>query len=109
MKSVVVTAVFTPLPGKRTELIDAMSRGIEATHQEAGCQFYALHDAQDGTLVLLEKWDSSAALEAHSRGNAIRTLASDIAPLLAGPELVTVMTAIRAGDPVRGVVPDAVR
>ena len=53
--TVIVTAVFYPKPGKKQELAEAMRRGIEAVHTEDGCELYAIHDAEDGTITMIEK------------------------------------------------------
>ena len=49
--TVVVTAVFQPKDGKQKELAEAMRRGIEAVHTEQGCELYAIHEAEDGTIT----------------------------------------------------------
>ena len=71
MSAVVVVAVFTPLDGRTGDLRDALRAGIEATHAEPGCLLYAIHDADDGTITMIEKWESRAALDAHATGEAI--------------------------------------
>ena len=69
--SVVVTAVFHPVPGRTAELIDALRATIPAVHQEEGCRLYAIHDAEDGTITMIEKWDSAEALATHASGAAV--------------------------------------
>ena len=65
MTAVVVTAIFYPKPGKKQELAEAMHRGIAAVHGENGCELYAIHDAEDGTITMIEKWSSVEALDTH--------------------------------------------
>ena len=85
---VIVTAVFHPVPGRSAELASAMRAGIEAVHAEPGCELYAIHDAEDGTITMIEKWASRADLEAHSKA--------------AAPPVVTLMDPMPMGDPERG-------
>src|SRR5699024_8731971 len=77
--TVVVTAVFHPKPGKQQELAEAMRRGIAAVHTEDGCELYAIHDAEDGTITMIEKWSSAEALDAHGDGDEVKILREDVA------------------------------
>ena len=100
--SVVVTAVFHPRPGKKQALIAAMRRGIEAVHTEDGCELYAIHDAEDGTVTMIEKWSSVEALDVHGDSDEVKILRADVADLVEKPGLVTRMTPIPVGDSGRG-------
>lgn len=102
--TVVVTAVFRPVAGKKEELAAAMHRGIAAVHEEPGCELYAIHDAEDGTITMLEKWSSAAELDAHGAGAAVVLLNEDIDGLLASPVEVTKMTPIPAGTEAQGTL-----
>ena len=48
----VVVTVFTPRPEARGELVEALREFLPGVHREEGCLLYALHDADDGTIVL---------------------------------------------------------
>lgn len=100
--TVVVTAVFYPRAGKKQELAEAMQRGIAAVHEEKGCELYAIHDAEDGTITMLEKWTTAEDLDVHGAGEPVKTLNADIAELIEKPTLVTTMTAIPAGTEAQG-------
>lgn len=100
--TVVVTAVFHPLPGRKDDLAAAMRAGIEAVHAEEGCQLYAIHDAEDGTITMIEKWTSPEALDAHADGAAIAILNRDLEGLLAQPTDVTRMTPLPMGTEEQG-------
>jgi quinol monooxygenase YgiN len=100
--SVVVTAVFHPVPGRTAELVDALRAAIPAVHQEEGCRLYAIHDAEDGTITMIEKWDSQDALDAHAAGPAVKALQAATNHLLAEPTTVTTMTPLPAGTPDQG-------
>jgi quinol monooxygenase YgiN len=102
--TVVVTAIFKPAPGRKDELVEAMRPGIAAVHEEPGCELYAIHDAEDGTITMLEKWSSQADLDAHAKGPAVALLNKDIDGLLAEPVLVTTMSPIPAGTDSQGAL-----
>ena len=104
MAEVVVTAVFQPAPGAKEPLIAALREGIPAVHAEPGCILYAIHDAEDGTIVMLEKWTSREDLAAHATGEAVVQLNTLITPHLASPVTVTTMTPIPAGTRRQGVL-----
>lgn len=104
MSTIVVTAVFHPIDGCMQELSDALVRSIPAVHQEAGCRLYAIHDAEDGTITMIEKWDDSDTLAAHAAGPAVQALDAAVAELIASPTTVTKMTPILAGTDEQGAL-----
>jgi len=95
---VVVTAVFQPAPGRRDDLVEALRTTMPGVHAETGCQLYAIHDAEDGTITMIEKWDSVADLDAHGSGPAVASLGAAIEGLVTEPAHVTRMTPIPVGD-----------
>lgn len=101
---VVVTVVFTPAEGKRPELVAALSRAIPEVHEEQGCELYAIHDAPDGTVVMLEKWTSAELLDAHAAGEPVQRLDASIVGLVAEPPLVTRIAPLPVGDPRKGAL-----
>ena len=100
--TVVVTAVFHPLPGRKEELAAAMQAGIEAVHGEKGCELYAIHDAEDGTITMIEKWTTDEDLGAHAGGAAEAILRGDIEGLLEKDTVVTRMTPLPVGSKEQG-------
>lgn len=102
--TVIVTAIFHPAPGRKDDLAAAMRAGIEAVHQESGCELYAIHDAEDGTITMIEKWSSREDLDAHAAGDAVKILQADTADLVAGPAQVTRMTPLPLGTPEQGAL-----
>jgi quinol monooxygenase YgiN len=104
VSEVVVTAVFVPAEGKRAELIAALREAIPAVHAEPGCELYAIHDAEDDTVTMLEKWSSAAELDAHAAGEPVARLNRLIDGLIASPVVVTRMTAIPAGTDDQGLL-----
>lgn len=102
--SIIVTAVFRPAEGKKEQLAAAMQRGIAAVHEEPGCELYAIHDAEDGTITMIEKWTRVEDLDLHGGGEAVKVLNADINGLLDSPVEVTRMTAIPAGTEAQGAL-----
>ncbi|MBI4940352.1 MAG: antibiotic biosynthesis monooxygenase [Actinobacteria bacterium] len=101
--SVVVVATITPQPGQHEAVRAALLEAIPAVHAEDGCELYALHE-KDDRLVMIEQWSSAEALAVHSKGAALAELGPRLAgKVTAAPEVV-VLTAVPAGDPVKGVV-----
>jgi quinol monooxygenase YgiN len=101
---VIVTAEFTPRPGRRDALVEALRIAIAEVHEEEGCLLYALHDAADGTIVMIEKWSTTTALDAHAAGAAVARLDASIAELIARPVIVTRLAPIPAGTSAQGVL-----
>jgi quinol monooxygenase YgiN len=103
-KPVVVTAIFWPREGRRDDLILQLQRSIAEVHAEDGCILYAIHDAPDGTIVMIEKWASDESLAAHSQGEPVARMRSAIDDLLAAPVAVTKLQPIAAGTLEQGLL-----
>ncbi|MGY3567737.1 putative quinol monooxygenase [Sinomonas sp. RB5] len=101
---VVVTAVFHPAEGKKDQLREALRSSIPAVHEEEGCLLYAIHDAEDGTITMLEKWSTAELLDAHAKGAAVEALDAAVGPFLASPTIVTKMAPIPAGTDEQGLL-----
>jgi quinol monooxygenase YgiN len=99
---VVVTAYFHPAPGKRDQVVKALRPAITAVHSEPGCELYAIHDAPDGTIVMIEKWTSVGELDDHGAGEAVRALNASLDGLLASPTEVTRLVPLPAGTEDQG-------
>ena len=99
---IIVTVIFTAAPSKRNEMIEALKRGIEEVHTESGCELYAIHSAEDDTVVMLEKWSSVSDLDAHAVGEPVKRLDASLVGLMANPAVVTRATPIAAGQPDKG-------
>jgi quinol monooxygenase YgiN len=69
-----VIAVLTAKPGRREALIDNFRANLAAVHAEAGClEYQCVVDAEGPSakygpdvVVVIETWESAAALKAHS-------------------------------------------
>jgi len=101
---VVVTAVFRPAPGRKEDLVEALRKTMPGVHAEDGCLLYAIHDADDGTITMIEKWESVEALDAHGAGPAVAALSGATGDLLAEPVHVVRMSPIPVGDAARGAL-----
>jgi quinol monooxygenase YgiN len=102
--TVIVTAVFHPAEGSRDEAVAAMRAAIPAVHEEQGCELYAIHDAEDGTIVMIERWTTAEDLDRHGTGAAVGALRDAVGPFLSGPTVVTRMTALPAGTDAQGAL-----
>jgi quinol monooxygenase YgiN len=99
---VVVTAYFHPVPGQHDQVVEALRPAIAAVHSESGCELYAIHDAPDGTIVMIEKWTSVGELDEHGNGEAVRALNASLEGLLASPTEVTRLAPLPAGTEDQG-------
>ncbi len=101
-QEVVVTAVFHSVPGERAALEAVLKSVIQDVHEEPGCLLYALHEADEDTLVLIEKWESRELLAAHQRADAVARLNAEAAGLLQSPPEVMTMSALPCGHQTKG-------
>lgn len=101
---VIVTAYFHPRPDTRDQVIAALEPAIAGVHAEDGCELYAIHDAPDGTIVMLEKWTSAELLDAHGQGEPVRRLNVALDGLLARPVEVTRLVPRPVGDATKGAL-----
>jgi quinol monooxygenase YgiN len=103
--SIIVVATVVPLPEHRDEVIAAFERAEEIVHAgEDGCLLYALHEAPNGDLVMIEKYADQAAFDAHSSGAGLAALVPDLKGKLGAPLDVKVLTPHPAGSPAKGVL-----
>ena len=100
--SIVVTAVFTPNEGAFDQVVEALRPAIAEVHEEPGCLLYAIHEAPNGDIVMIEKWESVESLDAHGAGDAVKRLNVSLEGLLQKPVEVTRLTAIPAGTAGQG-------
>jgi len=101
--SVVVVATITPKPGEEAAVREALLTAVPAVHDEPGCELYALHEG-NGEFVMVERWESAEALDAHSSGQALQQLGTALAGKVAGAPVVRRLEALPAGDAGKGAV-----
>ncbi|MGY1636721.1 putative quinol monooxygenase [Geodermatophilus sp. SYSU D00742] len=102
--SVVVVATITPQPEHADAVREAVLTAIPQVHEEDGCQRYALHEGQDGRLVMIEQWASPEALAAHGKGEPLSTLSQALEGRLTGAPELQVLTAVPAGEQAKGAI-----
>jgi quinol monooxygenase YgiN len=99
---VIVVAVMFVKPEQRAEVEIALLKQVAAVQaNEAGALLFAAHATADG-FVLIEKWESAISLDAHVTGKAISEFRTVLDPARSGPSEILTMTAIPAGDPLKG-------
>ena len=101
--SVVVVATLTPKPDSVDAVREALLAAVPKVHDEPGCELYAVHEGR-GEFVMVERWESAHALKVHGTAEALTTLGGQLAGKLAGAPVITRLTAVPAGDPVKGAV-----
>jgi quinol monooxygenase YgiN len=86
--------------GKSDEAAAALAESIEASHDEPGCLLAALHRdlADPDVLVVIERWVSKDAHDAHMRTEHVQKMGETIAPLLAGVPRLAVTEPIEVGE-----------
>jgi quinol monooxygenase YgiN len=80
-------ARLVPRQGQETALAQAVAAIVPAVLGEPGCLAYTAHESREraGTIVMVESWESQAALDAHADGVNFRALAARFDELLAEP------------------------
>jgi quinol monooxygenase YgiN len=102
--TVVVVATIYPRPEYRDEVVATFTAAIARVHAEDdGCHLYALHESAD-RLVMVEKWESQEALDAHSRGPALKELGGQLAGKLSSDVDVQTLRPRPAGTAEQGTL-----
>ncbi len=101
--SVVVVATIRPLPEHRAAVIEAIKETVAQVHGEDGCELYSLNVTPD-RLIMVEKWASQEALDAHAKGPNLAALGPKLAGKVSGAPDVIVLQPVPAGDPAKGTV-----
>ena len=95
MEPVHVVAVIEAKPGKRAELLAAFQANVPAVHAEDGCIEYVATVDTEGvgpfqtpfgpdTFVVVEKWASLEALQAHAVAPHMKAYGERVKDLVAG-------------------------
>jgi quinol monooxygenase YgiN len=101
---VVVTAIFHPADGAHDAVVAALEPAIAAVHEEPGCLLYAIHDAPDGSIVMIEKWESVALLDEHGSSPAVAALNVALKGLVAAPTDVARLVPLPMGEESKGAL-----
>ncbi len=102
--TIVVTAAFNPKEGAFDQVVAALSPAISEVHQEPGCLLYAIHEAPNNQIFMIEKWESAALLDAHGQGEPVKRLNASLEGLLEKPVVVTRLEPIPAGTAQQGAL-----
>lgn len=103
--AIVIIATLFPVPGHRDEVVEALETAEDTVHAaEDGCLRYALHEGQDGRLVMIEKYADDAALAAHRAGEGLASLTAALDGKLSVPMDVQVLTPHPAGSAEKGTL-----
>src|SRR5689334_8480792 len=103
--SVVVVAYIHPKPEHRDEVIATLEHAIGRVHAEdEGCELYALHEADDGRLVFVEKWTSAEALGKHAGAAPLAEANERLDGKTTRPAEVQVLTPHPAGTAQQGAL-----
>ena len=89
-----VVAIITALPGQRSQVLEAFHANTAAVRAEDGCiEYTATVDAKgmppspasfgEDSFVVIEKWASLAALQAHAVAPHMKAYGARTKPLLA--------------------------
>ncbi len=102
--SVIVVARLFPNPRQTADYLRIFAENAAAVHAEQGCELYAAHEAADGTILMIEKWASQADVDSHLAGEPVRVYREARQPFEAQRPQMEIVTAVPAGDPVRGAL-----
>ena len=88
-----VIAIITTTPGQREAVLTAFRENMPAVHAEAGCIEYApvvdaglpgLDPLGPDSFIVVEKWESAAALRAHAGSPHMQAYGARVREMLAG-------------------------
>jgi len=100
----VVVATITPQAEHAEAVREAVLTAVPQVHAEEGCERYALHEARDGSLVMIEQWASPEALAAHGKGGPFTELSRQLDGKLAGAPELQVLQPVPTGDDGKGTL-----
>lgn len=106
MQEVTVTARSKAKPGREKDLENALRAVVPPTHQEEGCLRYAVHRSTDdpGAFLIVEKWSSMEALQAHLATPHVQELFRKAPELVVAPPEILTFVPVSMGDPKKGVI-----
>ena len=86
---IVGTLRIVPLPDRRGEVLEILRTVQGPVRAEPGCAGCDIYDEQgtEGAIVLVERWETEAALDAHIRSEAYRRVLGAIELSGAAPEV----------------------
>ena len=102
MTTTAVIAKVPAQPGKRAEVLEAMSMLIELARSEDGTLTYVVHEDQDDPDVVwvYELYRDAEARDAHMNADAMKRFIGTVGGLLAGRAELTMLTPVAGKEPV---------
>lgn len=98
--ALIVVAKFNPKPGAGPDIIEAFRQVIPLVHEEQGCELYAAHLENGGdTVIIVERWATREALDAHALGQPLALLNDLTGNLVTRPYDVWITDAVPLGGP----------
>jgi quinol monooxygenase YgiN len=96
----VLTGTFDARPGCEEQLAATLARYVVLTRAEPACRNVDLvaSATQSGRFLVVEKWDSEAAVRAHLDSPLMTDMARDAVALLAGKPAIDLYDTISAHD-----------
>jgi quinol monooxygenase YgiN len=96
----VLTATFDAAPGAEEALLSVLSRYVVMTRREAACRNVDLVASvtQGGRFLVIEKWDSAEAVQAHLDSRLMTDMAGEVLPCLAHQPALDLFDSISAHD-----------
>ena len=87
--TIVGTLKIMPLPERRGEVMEILRSVQGRVRTEPGCEACNIYEAAlpDDAVLVVERWDSDTALEAHLRSEAYRRILGAIEISGAAPEI----------------------
>ena len=102
----IVVAVFYPNEGSADLVKSVLAEVVPKVHEEPGVEFFALHEAADGRLCLIEAWESRQIWVEHGNADTVKEIVERTSGLLAKPIDVLELHGVPAGGEL-GVLPRA--
>jgi quinol monooxygenase YgiN len=95
-----LTATFDAAPGSEEPLAGALARYVVMTRGADGCRNVDLvmSATQGGRFLVVEKWDSAAAIQTHLDSPLMTDMAHAVLPLLAAKPAIDLYDTISAHD-----------
>ena len=96
----VLTAVFDAEPGAEETVLAALSRYVVLTRHEPACRNVDLVASvtTGGRFLVIEKWDSAEAVQAHLDSHLMSEMAREVVPGLAIKPAIDLYDSISAHD-----------
>ena len=88
-----VVATTKVKPENRAAYIDGAKACVAATQKEAGCIYYDSHTSinDPNTFVVVERWESREALDAHSKAPHMAVWRELSGPFKASPTVIEII------------------